>query len=109
MAAPLKEISPVELQQRLSGRGDLVLLDVREPEELAVASIQGAMHIPMGDVPRRFHELDPERQIVVFCHHGIRSASVVQFLAQRDFERVVNLAGGIDAWSRIVDPSVPRY
>jgi rhodanese-related sulfurtransferase len=109
MAAPLKEISPVELQQLLSGRGDLVLLDVREPEELAVASIDGALHIPMGDVPGRLHELDPEKEIVVFCHHGIRSASVVQFLAQRDFERVVNLAGGIDAWSRIVDPSVPRY
>lgn len=109
MAAPLKEISPVELQRLLSSRGDLVLLDVREPEELALASIDGALHIPMGDVPGRLHELDPEKEIVVVCHHGIRSASVVQFLAQRDFARVVNLAGGIDAWSRIVDPSVPRY
>lgn len=109
MAAPLKEISPVELQRLLSSRGDLVLLDVREPEELALASIDGALHIPMGDVPGRLHELDPEKEIVVVCHHGIRSASVVQFLAQRDFARVVNLAGGIDAWSRIVDPTVPRY
>jgi rhodanese-related sulfurtransferase len=108
--APLPtEISPIELQQQLNGRADIVLLDVREPEEVALASIHGAVHIPMGDVPGRLHELDPDKQIVVFCHHGIRSASVVQFLGQREFEHVANLSGGIDAWSRTVDPSVPRY
>lgn len=105
----LTQIGPVELKQRLDAGADIVLLDVREPEELALAQLPGAVHIPMGDVPSRLHELDPEKEIIVMCHHGIRSASVAQFLARRDFEHVVNLAGGIDAWSLSVDPGVPRY
>ena len=105
----VREISAVELKQQLDSRRPLVLLDVREPEELLLARLPGALHIPMGEVPGRLHELDPDAEIVVVCHHGIRSASVAQFLAQRDFARVVNLAGGIDAWSATVDPSVPRY
>ena len=104
-----REISAVELKQQLDSGRSLVLLDVREPEELMLARLPGALHIPMGEVPGRLHELDPDTEIVVVCHHGIRSASVAQFLAQRDFARVVNLAGGIDAWSAAVDPSVPRY
>lgn len=105
----VREINPVELKQQLDSGRPLVLLDVREPEELLLARLPGALHIPMGEVPGRLHELDPDAEIVVLCHHGIRSASVAQFLAQRDFARVVNLAGGIDAWSAAVDPSVPRY
>jgi len=105
----VREISAVELKQQLDSGRSLVLLDVREPEELMLARLPGALHIPMGEVPGRLHELDPDTEIVVVCHHGIRSASVAQFLAQRDFARVVNLAGGIDAWSAAVDPSVPRY
>ena len=104
-----REISAVELKQQLDSGRSLVLLDVREPEELMLARLPGALHIPMGEVPGRLHELDPDTEIVVVCHHGIRSASVAQFLAQRDFARVVNLAGGIDAWSAAVDPSVSRY
>ena len=103
------QISVTELKQRLDSHADVVLLDVREPEELALARMPGALHIPMGEVAGRLHELDADREIVVFCHHGIRSASVVSYLAQRDFGHVVNLAGGIDAWSISVDPSVPRY
>jgi len=103
------QISAPELKARLDARDSLVLLDVREPEEVALASLPGAMHIPMNDVPARLHELDPTEEIVVFCHHGMRSASVAAFLAQRDFERVLNLTGGIDAWSLQVDPNVPRY
>ena len=105
----VREISAVELKQQIDSRRPLVLLDVREAEELLLARLPGALHIPMGEVPGRLHELDPDAEIVVVCHHGIRSASVAQFLAQRDFARVVNLAGGIDAWSAVVDPSVPRY
>ncbi len=104
-----EQITAVELKQRLDGRHDVVLLDVREPEELTLARLPGALHIPMGEIPGRLHEIDPEKEIVVFCHHGIRSASVVSFLSQRDFGRVLNLAGGIDAWSLTVDPTVPRY
>jgi len=105
----LSEITPRELKQRLD-RGDrLVVLDVREPEELAVARLDGTVHIPMSEIAGRLDEIDPDQEIVVMCHHGFRSAQVAGFLAQRDFSRVVNLAGGIDAWSLAVDPSVPRY
>jgi rhodanese-related sulfurtransferase len=103
------EVSARHVRQQLESGRPLVLLDVREPEELLLARLPGAIHIPMGEVPGRLHELDPDAEIVVFCHHGSRSASVAQFLAQRDFGRVANLAGGIDAWSVFVDPSVPRY
>ena len=105
----VREISAVELKQQLDSRRPLLLLDVREPEELLLARLPGALHIPMGEVPGRLHELDPDAEIVVVCHHGIRSASVAEFLAQREFAHVINLAGGIDAWSATVDPNVPRY
>ena len=103
------EISPQDLKRRLDRGDDLLVLDVREPEELALARLPGTIHIPMAEVPGRLHELAPDKHIVVFCHHGIRSASVAQFLAGRDFEHVINLAGGIDSWSLTVDPGVPRY
>ena len=86
-----------------------VLLDVRENEEVALVHIAGSVHIPMGEVPSRLHELDPDADIVVYCHHGMRSANVCGFLQQRDFRSVANLAGGIDAWAAGVDPSLPRY
>lgn len=105
----VREISPAEAKCQLDSGRPLVLLDVREPEELQLACLPGAVHIPMGEVPGRLHELDPDAEIVIFCHHGIRSASVAQFLSRHEFERVANLAGGIDAWSVLVDPSVPRY
>jgi rhodanese-related sulfurtransferase len=105
----LTQITPPELDEQLRAGRAFVLLDVREPEEVAIAGLRGAVHIPMGDVPARLQELDPDAEIVVVCHHGIRSASVAGFLAQRGFACVLNLAGGIDAWSRTVDPSVPRY
>lgn len=103
------EVSPIEVRRQLDSGRPLVLLDVREAEELQLAWLPGAVHIPMGEVPGRLHELDPDAEIVVFCHHGIRSAHVVQFLAQREFAHVANLAGGIEAWSASVDPGVPRY
>lgn len=103
------ELNPEELKRWLD-RGDRpVVLDVREPEEVAIASMAGAVRIPMGDLPARLSELDPERDTVVICHHGIRSAQVAAYLAQSGFARVFNLWGGIDAWSLAVDPSVARY
>ncbi|HUI27821.1 MAG TPA: rhodanese-like domain-containing protein [Candidatus Kryptonia bacterium] len=103
------QISPRELKQRIERGDHLVVLDVREPEEWALARLAVAVHIPMGEIAGRLHEIDPDQEIVVVCHHGIRSAQVASFLAQRDFPRVLNLAGGIDSWSLTVDPSVPRY
>ena len=86
-----------------------MFLDVREPAEHAAASIGGAVLIPMREVPGRLAELDRDKEIVVFCHHGSRSAMVVQFLRGQGFGRAINMSGGIDAWSLVVDPSVPRY
>jgi len=95
--------------QRWPDRANVVLLDVREPAEVAVAAVAGAVHIPMGEIPARLAELDPERPIVVMCHLGGRSRRVAEFLASRGFREVFNLRGGIDAWSVEVDPDIPRY
>ena len=86
-----------------------VLLDVREPWEIATAQIAGSVSIPMREIPARSEELDDDAQIVCICHHGARSAQVAMFLDSRGFTKVFNLQGGIDAWSRQVDPSVPTY
>ena len=90
-----------------------LLLDVREPAEWQAASVRLAgaelLQLPMHAIPARLAELDPERPVAVLCHHGGRSMQVAMFLAQHGFERVANVAGGIDAWSLQVDPSVPRY
>jgi rhodanese-related sulfurtransferase len=87
-----------------------ILLDVREPWEFQTASLAHSLAMPMGDVPSRAHaELDPDAHIVVLCHHGQRSLSVAMWLRGQGFERAQSLAGGIDAWSRVMDSSVPRY
>ena len=86
-----------------------VVLDVREPWEFALCQVPASVHIPMQQIPARLAELDDQRPIVCVCHHGARSLQVAMFLQQRGFETVYNLAGGIDAWSREVDPSVPTY
>jgi len=90
-----------------------VLLDVREAWEVAQAPLRldGAptLHMPMNEVPARRTELDPAQPVIAFCHHGMRSAQVVAFLVHHGHADVYNLAGGIDAWSALVDPSVARY
>jgi len=87
-----------------------VLLDVREPWEFHTASLPRSLLMPVGDVPSRAHaELDPDAHIVVLCHHGQRSLSVAMWLRGQGFDRAQSLAGGIDAWSRTIDTSVPRY
>ncbi|PLZ00526.1 sulfurtransferase [Burkholderia sp. WAC0059] len=92
-----------------SSRKAPVLLDVREPWEIETAKLAGSVSIPMRDIPARSEELDDEAQIVCICHHGARSAQVAMFLESRGFAQVFNLYGGIDAWSRQVDPDVPTY
>jgi rhodanese-related sulfurtransferase len=105
------EISPPDLASKLAdGKpADLVLLDVREPWEYATAKIEGSSLIPMGEIPARVQELDPEAHIVTICHSGVRSMNVAVWLSNQGLEKVQSLRGGIDAWSREVDPQVPRY
>ncbi len=104
------EITPGEVRRKLDGPEPPVLLDVRELAELQIARIQGALHMPMGDVPTRANqELDPDAHIIVLCHHGVRSLNVTQWLRQQGFEKVQSMSGGMDRWSREIDPSVPTY
>ena len=99
-----------ELRAALTSGRELVVLDVREPEELELAALPGALHIPMRQLPQRVHELPRDRDVAVLCHHGMRSAHVVAWLRElQGFQRVQNIEGGIDAWSCEVDPGVPRY
>lgn len=105
----LREISPLEFKDLAEQDDAVILLDVREEWELALASVAGATHMPMGQVPDRMTELKPDDAIVVMCHHGSRSATVAGFLIRNGFTRVLNLTGGIDAWARDLDPNVPSY
>jgi rhodanese-related sulfurtransferase len=104
------ELAPQELKAMLTGAGQPFLLDVREPWETTAVGFPGAHAMPMGDVPARANiELDPEERIVVICHHGVRSLNVANWLRNQGFEQAQSLRGGIDAWSRDVDPAVTRY
>jgi len=103
------EITPVDLKARIDRGERPFILDVREPEEVALAAFPDATNIPMGELPARMSELDPDRETIIVCHHGIRSAQVAIYLARMGFQRAVNLTGGIDAWSAVADPAVPRY
>lgn len=105
----VRQITPRELHASLQGPVRPVVLDVREAPERAIARLAGALEIPMGDVPRRLDEIPRDADVVVVCHHGMRSAQVAGFLAREGYTRVANLAGGIDAWSLEVDPAVARY
>jgi rhodanese-related sulfurtransferase len=103
------EISPAELKQKLEAGERLNVLDVRETWERQTAAIEPSSHMPMGDVPARVQELDPDEHIVVYCHHGVRSMNVTAWLRQQGFESVQSLRGGIDRWSREIDSRVPLY
>ena len=103
------EITPQELKQRLDRGDDLYILDVREPAEYQICRLEGSTLIPLGDLPKRVHELDTSREMVVHCKLGGRSAKAVDFLRQAGFRKVKNLVGGIDAWAQHIDPKMPRY
>ncbi|HEY9232335.1 MAG TPA: ubiquitin-like small modifier protein 1, partial [Blastocatellia bacterium] len=103
------EITPLELKARMERGDDFVLIDVREPEEFAIARIPGSRLIPRGTLPERVHELSSADDIVVHCKSGVRSGMAVDFLKQAGFRRVKNLVGGILRWSDDVDPTVPKY
>lgn len=106
----MRTITAEELSTLLVS-GDIrpVLLDVREPHEFAYCRIEGSLNIPMHTVPERLGELDPTAEIIAICHHGLRSQMVADFLENQGFANLVNLTGGVAAWARQVDPSMPTY
>ena len=107
----IKQITPAELAAWLAdkSREQPLLLDVREPWEHDKARIAGSQLVPMGQIQARLGELDDDKEVVTICHHGGRSMQIATFLEKSGFSKVHNLAGGIDAWSRTVDPSIPLY
>jgi sulfur-carrier protein adenylyltransferase/sulfurtransferase len=107
MAVP--ELPPPQLKRRLDAGEPLQLLDVREPWECAIASLAGSLNIPLGEIAERWRELDADSEIIVLCKAGSRSRRAAQFLSAQGFGRVANLTGGIDAWTREIDPSLSSY
>ena len=104
------EITPEDFLAATAGAHPPLLLDVREPWEIATAALPNATLIPMNEIPARAHtELDPDAPIVVLCHHGARSLSVTMWLRNQGFDHAQSLIGGIDHWSRTIDPKIPRY
>ncbi|MBL6919500.1 MAG: hypothetical protein ISR41_03240 [Puniceicoccaceae bacterium] len=104
-----KEISASEADILRNNNKDAVFLDVREHSELAICRIEGALHIPMGEVPERQETLPQDIPLIVFCHHGMRSLNVVKYLETKGFENAINLAGGIHAWAVDVNPKITQY
>ncbi|MCP9440705.1 MAG: rhodanese-like domain-containing protein [Nitrospira sp.] len=102
-------ITPKELKARLDRGDKLVLLDVREPWEHAIAKLDNSVLIPLGTLPQSLDKLDKNAEIIAYCHHGMRSGDATAFLLQQGFSNVKNLIGGIDAWSLQIDHNVPRY
>lgn len=105
----VKQLSPTELKDKIQQNDKLFLLDVREPEEFQYAKIANSVLIPLNQIPQRLGELDRDQEIVVICHHGMRSQQAAAYLVKSGFKNIANLTGGIDAWSCICDSSVARY
>ena len=104
----IPQLTVKELKRRIDAGEEAYILDVREPWEYKIAQLGGKL-IPQNEVPRRLAEIDREREVIVHCHHGTRSQRVAQLLKQAGYPRVVNLAGGIHAWSEEIDPKVKKY
>ncbi|MEP6820439.1 MAG: rhodanese-like domain-containing protein [bacterium] len=106
----MPEITATELKQRLGNGDDIQIIDVREDNEVAIAKLPNTIHIPLGQIVNRMSEIDPARETVVHCKLGGRSARAIEALKRSGFTgNLLNLAGGITAWSNDVDPSVPKY
>jgi rhodanese-related sulfurtransferase len=106
----MNEITPQELKTRLDRKDRPLLLDVRQDWETRLCRLDNAVHIPIEEIEVRTDELDPDDEIVVYCHQGVRSAAVAQYLREHHgFKDVKNLAGGLDLWARTIDPSMRRY
>ena len=111
---PITQISVQELAQRLAtGDASIQLVDVREPQELELAKIEGFVNLPLSEFPEWGEQVptmfNPHAETLVLCHHGMRSAQMCQWLVAQGFTNVKNIAGGIDAYSQLVDSSIPKY
>ena len=103
------QLHPNDLKEKLENGEDLIILDVREGWEHARVKIPDAVHIPLAQLPQKIAEIDRGKDIVVYCHHGVRSLQACQFLKKMGFEKVRNLHGGIDAYAHLADQTLPRY
>jgi rhodanese-related sulfurtransferase len=106
---PIKQLTAIELKTKIQDKESLFLLDVREPFEYEHAHIADSVLIPLNQIPQRLQELDFDKEIVVICHHGMRSMQAANFLTQVGFKQVSNLVGGVDTWSLECDSSMARY
>ena len=104
----IRQMSVFELKDRMDNKDDFILLDVRESDEVNMCALNGAIHMPMITIPNSLSELDRDKEIVVMCHAGMRSFQVCQYLVENGYN-AVNLQGGIDQWSREIDPTLARY
>lgn len=104
-----EELSPAEFADQRDADASWQLLDVRDPWEIEIVSLPDSIRIPLQEIAHRLDELDRDRPLAVLCHSGRRSATAAGFLAGQGFSRVANIAGGIDAWSKELDSSLPRY
>ena len=107
--APVTQLTPAELRTLMDQGSPICLLDVREPWEVAIAAIPGSVRIPLNEIPDRLKELDAGQAIIVMCKAGGRSQRAADYLATRGFGQVSNLQGGIDAWTRDIEPDLPAY
>lgn len=105
----MQHLNAQELKKRLDAAEPPRVLDVREAWEVQVCALPGSQHIPMRDIPERLAEIDRDRDMVVLCHHGVRSLAVANFLAGHGYARIYNLDGGIDAWAKEVEPGMAKY
>jgi len=105
----MQQIRPAQLQEYLTKGNQPLLLDVREPWEFEICHIQGSQLIPMRQIPQAVSQLEPQQEVVVICHHGIRSLQVAHFLEHAGFTQVINLYGGVDLWAQEVDHTMPTY
>lgn len=105
----IKQVTPEKLKASLDEDSPILLLDVREPWEYEICHIDGSMNISMINIPSSIEELDPGKETVVICHHGIRSMQVANYLTDQDFNKVTSLEGGVDAWAKSIDQTMPQY
>jgi rhodanese-related sulfurtransferase len=103
------ETSVEAVNELLAAGAAVQLVDVRDDWEVAIAAVPGARHIPLPALPTALDSLDAERPVILLCHHGMRSLQAAIWLRQQGFAQAISMAGGIDAWSRQIDPSVPTY
>ena len=106
----MRQLSPQQVLEQIEQNYDKpVMLDVREPFEFEICAIEGSINIPLNQIPTAVEELDPEREYVLICHHGMRSQRAGMIMASKGFDKLINLVGGIDAWACNIDSRMKRY